>query len=175
MIFRLINFLYLYLRKYQKGTICHANVYLLTCSIFFNILLFSYNTSLFQFFPPTLLVWGCYCIAISILFGILKLVNLGLHHMYDTSECIREEPEELDGGDDVCRLTQHFRSRRYTFIYSNIVSIAKIILYLSIFIENFVWLERKWINIVGRQNVFGKLRLNLIDRCMGNWYFTYYW
>nr|CAD7430528.1 unnamed protein product [Timema monikensis] len=47
------------------------------------------------YFPATMFVWGVYCSTIALLFTILKLANLGLHHMYDTSECI-EEAQESD-------------------------------------------------------------------------------
>lgn len=52
------------------------------------------NEVTLQYFPPTRYIWYFYCASVAIVFGIVKLVNYGLHHMYDTTECIKEEVEE---------------------------------------------------------------------------------
>ena len=53
----------------------------------------------FQYFPATFLVWGIYCIIVAALFGALRFVSYGLHHMYDTSECIQEPPSVEEVGE----------------------------------------------------------------------------
>lgn len=48
----------------------------------------------FQYFPPSRYMWYFYCLSVTVVLAVIKLVNYGLHHMYDTSECIHEEVEE---------------------------------------------------------------------------------
>lgn len=45
-----------------------------------------------QYFPPASLGWIIYCILVAIVFTGLKVINHGLHHMYDTKECIVVQP-----------------------------------------------------------------------------------
>lgn len=39
-------------------------------------------------------MWYSYCALVTIAFALIKLVNYGLHHMYDTTECVHEEVED---------------------------------------------------------------------------------
>ncbi|XP_054257111.1 pecanex-like protein 1, partial [Macrosteles quadrilineatus] len=39
-------------------------------------------------------VWALYCVIVGVFFTVLKFVNLSLHHMYDTSECIIEAEDD---------------------------------------------------------------------------------
>lgn len=48
----------------------------------------------FQYFPPNQYIWYLYCASVTVALAVIKLVNYGLHHMYDTTECVREEVEE---------------------------------------------------------------------------------
>ena len=50
-----------------------------------------------QAFPSSLLVWALYSIAVGGTFALIKLVNYRLHHMFDTTEMIKEEAS--DSGD----------------------------------------------------------------------------
>jgi len=39
----------------------------------------------------TWLVWGIYCLAIAVVFAIIKLINFRLHYMFDTTEVTEEK------------------------------------------------------------------------------------
>ncbi|KAH9509316.1 Pecanex-like protein 1, partial [Bulinus truncatus] len=43
---------------------------------------------------PSVLVWSMYCVAIGILFSIIKGINYKLHHLFDTGEAEEETPSE---------------------------------------------------------------------------------
>ena len=47
-----------------------------------------------QAFPSSLLVWALYSIAVGATFALIKLVNYRLHHMFDTTEMIKEEASD---------------------------------------------------------------------------------
>jgi len=39
------------------------------------------------------IVWGLYALALLVLFGVVKVINARLHHMFDTQEAVKEESE----------------------------------------------------------------------------------
>lgn len=89
----------------------HQDIFCNTFHLYVWLFLLCLPFTVYLFFPPTLTAWAGYCIAISALFGVLKATNMWLHHVYDTSECVREEEFDVrDGcrrhGEDVT-----FRSR----------------------------------------------------------------
>lgn len=49
----------------------------------------------------SVLVWGLYCLAVGVVFAILKCVNFRLHHMYDTTEMteVKDESDKKDTSD----------------------------------------------------------------------------
>lgn len=61
-------------------------------------------------------MWGIYCFIVASLFGVLRLISHGLHHMYDTSECIQETPsvDEVgeQNGTETADSNRHNRRRR---------------------------------------------------------------
>ncbi|GLH09572.1 Uncharacterized protein GBIM_14643 [Gryllus bimaculatus] len=63
------------------------SVYINLLSIFKSIV---YESVTLKYFPPTAYAWGAYCATVAALFATLKLTNLGLHRMFDTSERIQE-------------------------------------------------------------------------------------
>ena len=59
---------------------------------------------LFQLLPSTVVIWMLYSMVIAVVFAVVKLTNHRLHHMYDTSEVVKDEDEEdesTDGADKV--------------------------------------------------------------------------
>nr|CAD7454179.1 unnamed protein product [Timema tahoe] len=73
----------------------HQDIFCNTFHLYIWLFLLCLPFTIYLYFPATMFVWGLYCSTIALLFTILKLANLGLHHMYDTSECI-EEAQERD-------------------------------------------------------------------------------
>nr|CAD7264278.1 unnamed protein product [Timema shepardi] len=73
----------------------HQDIFCNTFHLYIWLFLLCLPFTIYLYFPATMFVWGVYCSTIALLFTILKLANLGLHHMYDTSECI-EEAQESD-------------------------------------------------------------------------------
>lgn len=49
---------------------------------------------IFQYFAPTKYIWYFYCASVTFALMFIKLLNYGLHNMYDTTECIQEEVED---------------------------------------------------------------------------------
>lgn len=54
-----------------------------------------------QTLDSSVLVWGLYCLAVGVVFAILKCVNFRLHHMYDTTEMteVKDESDKKDTSD----------------------------------------------------------------------------
>ncbi|XP_077530233.1 pecanex isoform X1 [Haemaphysalis longicornis] len=50
--------------------------------------------SLHMFLAPALPVWLCYAGIVGVLFATLKIINVRLHQMYDSGECIEESSDE---------------------------------------------------------------------------------
>lgn len=49
-----------------------------------------------QYLPRNVVNWLIYTSVIGCVFVAIKLINIGLHRMFDTSECIVEEPSSID-------------------------------------------------------------------------------
>lgn len=49
-----------------------------------------------QYLPRNAVNWLIYTSVVACVFVGVKLINLGLHRMFDTSECIVEEPSSID-------------------------------------------------------------------------------
>lgn len=69
--------------------------------------------NLLQYVDSDMYVWGGYCAAVGLLFSVLKFVNMSLHHMYDTTECIIEEDEDDRTEAERRRQPLHKNSRRF--------------------------------------------------------------
>ncbi|XP_046982219.1 pecanex-like protein 1 [Schistocerca americana] len=89
----------------------HQDIFCNTFHLYVWLFLLCLPFTVYLFFPPTLTAWAGYCTAIAALFGVLKATNMWLHHVYDTSECVREE--EFDARDGCRRHAEDvtFRSR----------------------------------------------------------------
>ncbi|XP_063385442.1 protein pecanex [Cydia fagiglandana] len=74
----------------------HQNLFCNTVHLYVWLFLLCLPFSVYLYFPPASLGWIIYCTLVALLFTILKLLNHGLHHMYDTSECI-VLPPSTDG------------------------------------------------------------------------------
>ncbi|XP_063226315.1 pecanex-like protein 1 isoform X2 [Bacillus rossius redtenbacheri] len=72
----------------------HQDIFCNTFHLYVWLFLLCFPFTVYLYFPPTVYVWGAYCFTITVLFAVLKLANFGLHHMYDTSECIQEAVED---------------------------------------------------------------------------------
>ncbi|XP_075233994.1 pecanex isoform X2 [Lycorma delicatula] len=83
----------------------HQDMFHNTFHLYLWLFLLCLPFTLYLYFPSTVYVWGAYITAVTIVFTTVKLVNMSLHHMYDTSECIVEE-EEDEGLDIERRRTQ---------------------------------------------------------------------
>jgi hypothetical protein len=60
---------------------------------------------------------------VALLFATLKLANFGLHHMYDTSECIQEVNEDSRPESERRRQQQVPKERRCVLeIYLSLIS-----------------------------------------------------
>ncbi|KAE8738165.1 pecanex [Frankliniella occidentalis] len=70
----------------------HQSIFCNTFHLYLWLILLCLPFTIYLYFPATFLVWGIYCFIVAVLFGILRLISYGLHHMYDTSECIQETP-----------------------------------------------------------------------------------
>lgn len=53
---------------------------------------------MFQTLQASVLVWAIYCCVIGLLFGVIKVVNYKLHHLFDTGEAEEENPSVAAGG-----------------------------------------------------------------------------
>ncbi|KAL4715719.1 hypothetical protein ACJJTC_006298 [Scirpophaga incertulas] len=71
----------------------HQNLFCNTVHLYIWLFLLCLPFSVYLYFPPaSKLGWIIYCSLVATLFTCLKLLNHGLHHMYDTSECIIIQP-----------------------------------------------------------------------------------
>ncbi|XP_047028018.1 pecanex-like protein 1 isoform X2 [Helicoverpa zea] len=70
----------------------HQNLFCNTVHLYVWLFLLCLPFSIYLYFPPASLGWIIYCALVALLFAGLKLLNHGLHHMYDTTECIRVQP-----------------------------------------------------------------------------------
>ncbi|KAJ1522815.1 hypothetical protein ONE63_001968 [Megalurothrips usitatus] len=77
----------------------HQSIFCNTFHLYLWLILLCLPFTIYLYFPPTFLVWGIYCIIVAVLFGVLRLISYGLHHMYDTSECIQETPSVEEVGE----------------------------------------------------------------------------
>ncbi|XP_077493179.1 pecanex isoform X2 [Amblyomma americanum] len=50
--------------------------------------------SLYMFLQPTMPVWLCYAGVVGVLFATLKIINVRLHQMFDSGECIEESSDD---------------------------------------------------------------------------------
>ncbi|XP_073946549.1 pecanex [Choristoneura fumiferana] len=66
----------------------HQNLFCNTVHLYVWLFLLCLPFSVYLYFPPASLGWVVYCVLVALLFTALKVLNHGLHHMYDTSECI---------------------------------------------------------------------------------------
>ncbi|CAL1527117.1 unnamed protein product [Lymnaea stagnalis] len=65
-----------------------------TFHLYLWVLLFAFPLILYSTLEATLLVWSLYCVAIGLLFGIIKGINYKLHHLFDTGEAEEESPAD---------------------------------------------------------------------------------
>ncbi|KAJ8972889.1 hypothetical protein NQ317_008510 [Molorchus minor] len=72
----------------------HQDVFCNTFHLYIWLFLLCLPFSIYVYFPPTKYVWYFYCGSVTIAITIIKLINYGLHNMYDTTECIQEEIED---------------------------------------------------------------------------------
>ncbi|XP_064214797.1 pecanex-like protein 1 isoform X2 [Tribolium castaneum] len=72
----------------------HQDVFCNTFHLYIWLFLLCLPFTIYVYFPPTKYMWYFYCLSVTIVLAVIKLVNYGLHHMYDTSECIHEEIDE---------------------------------------------------------------------------------
>ncbi|GJQ81500.1 putative C-terminus pecanex protein [Trypoxylus dichotomus] len=72
----------------------HQDVFCNTFHLYLWLFLLCLPFSIYVYFPPTRYIWYSYCALVTIAFTAIKLVNYGLHHMYDTTECVHEEVED---------------------------------------------------------------------------------
>ncbi|XP_013136139.1 PREDICTED: pecanex-like protein 1 [Papilio polytes] len=70
----------------------HQNLFCNTVHLYIWLFLLCLPFSVYLYFPPASVGWIIYCALVAILFTCLKLLNHGLHHMYDTKECIVVQP-----------------------------------------------------------------------------------
>ncbi|XP_065348077.1 pecanex-like protein 1 isoform X3 [Cloeon dipterum] len=68
----------------------HQNNFCNTFHLYVWLLLLCLPFTLYLCAPVGIYAWVLYCVSIGGLFGALKIANYGLHHMFDTSECIQE-------------------------------------------------------------------------------------
>ncbi|CAH0726774.1 unnamed protein product, partial [Brenthis ino] len=66
----------------------HQNLFCNTVHLYIWLFLLCLPFSVYLYFPPASLGWLIYCALVALLFTALKLINHGLHHMYDTNELI---------------------------------------------------------------------------------------
>nr|XP_026498026.1 protein pecanex [Vanessa tameamea] len=66
----------------------HQNLFCNTVHLYIWLFLLCLPFSVYLYFPPASLGWLVYCALVALLFTALKLINHGLHHMYDTNELI---------------------------------------------------------------------------------------
>ncbi|XP_045536966.1 pecanex-like protein 1 isoform X1 [Papilio machaon] len=70
----------------------HQNLFCNTVHLYIWLFLLCLPFSVYLYFPPASVGWIIYCALVALLFTCLKLLNHGLHHMYDTKECIVVQP-----------------------------------------------------------------------------------
>ena len=76
----------------------HHRVFTNTFHLYLWLALFTLPLSLHLYFPvDAWYVWLVYAIVIGVTFTIIKLLNAGLHHLFDTGEVLEETVEESGG------------------------------------------------------------------------------
>ncbi|XP_057670879.1 pecanex-like protein 1 isoform X2 [Diorhabda carinulata] len=73
----------------------HQDVFCNTFHLYIWLYLLCVPFCIYVYCPPSLTVWYFYCGSVTLGLTVLKLVNYGLHYMYDTKECIIEEIEDI--------------------------------------------------------------------------------
>ncbi|CAG9859942.1 unnamed protein product [Phyllotreta striolata] len=76
------------------------DVFCNTFHLYIWLYLLSVPFCIYVYFPSSLIFWYFYCGSVTIVLAVLKLVNFGLHRMYDTKECIQEEVQVLKKEDE---------------------------------------------------------------------------
>ncbi|XP_041981429.1 pecanex-like protein 1 isoform X2 [Aricia agestis] len=74
----------------------HQNLFCNTVHLYIWLFLLCLPFSVYLYFPPASVGWLIYCALVAVLFTTLKLINHGLHHMYDTNEMIVQPCEDGD-------------------------------------------------------------------------------
>ncbi|KAK9870316.1 hypothetical protein WA026_006402 [Henosepilachna vigintioctopunctata] len=72
----------------------HQDVFCNTFHLYIWLFLLCLPFTIYVYFPPTAYVWYFYCITVTAVIAFIKILNYALHHMYDTTECIKEETRE---------------------------------------------------------------------------------
>ncbi|KAF4523512.1 hypothetical protein B566_EDAN004583, partial [Ephemera danica] len=72
----------------------HQDNFCNTFHLYVWLLLLCLPFTIYLFLPPTIYVWATYCGLVGFVFAVLKVASYGLHHMFDTSECVQEYTEE---------------------------------------------------------------------------------
>ncbi|CAG0914459.1 unnamed protein product [Notodromas monacha] len=73
-----------------------------TCHLYFWLILLCIPLSLHLYMASTILKWGLYCGFVAFIFSFIKLVNFRLHAMFDSGECVIEEPGEQPPALPIC-------------------------------------------------------------------------
>ncbi|XP_044731162.1 pecanex-like protein 1 isoform X2 [Chrysoperla carnea] len=91
----------------------HQDVYCNTFHLYLWLFLLCFPFTIYLYCPPEEFVWYIYCFIVTVVFAVIKLINLGLHHMYDTTECIQIDTIDNRSESERRRAPQHdFQSRR---------------------------------------------------------------
>ncbi|KAG8233452.1 hypothetical protein J437_LFUL010563 [Ladona fulva] len=72
----------------------HQEIFCNTFHLYIWLFLLCLPFTIYLYFPPSVFVWITYISTVAVLFVTIKAANYGLHHMYDTSECIQESDDD---------------------------------------------------------------------------------
>uniref|UniRef100_A0A1B6E3I5 Pecanex-like protein n=1 Tax=Clastoptera arizonana TaxID=38151 RepID=A0A1B6E3I5_9HEMI len=72
----------------------HHDMFHNTFHLYLWLFLLCLPFTIYVYLDSNMYIWGMYCTSIAVVFSILKSLNMSLHHMYDTTECIIEEKED---------------------------------------------------------------------------------
>ncbi|XP_022112780.2 pecanex-like protein 1 isoform X1 [Pieris rapae] len=75
----------------------HQNLFCNTVHLYIWLFLLCLPFSVYLYFPPASVGWAVYCVLVALVFTVLKVINHGLHHMYDTKELIVVETTDESG------------------------------------------------------------------------------
>ncbi|XP_067123903.1 pecanex-like protein 1 isoform X2 [Centruroides vittatus] len=81
------------------------------------ILLLCLPFALYMCFSSSVIVWASYCTSVGMLFSVLKIINVCLHRMFDSGDCVEESSDESmksDATDGDSRTTQNRSQRNET-------------------------------------------------------------